>query len=62
MCDFCKCLELVSECNKRNLDKRFRSGYSVALVDETYQDDVYRGRVAHYGYDLNYCPECGKRI
>ena len=38
------------------------SEYTAALVHRSYQDDYPSGQVTQYGFELNFCPECGKEL
>jgi hypothetical protein len=51
------------------MDKKIRYKYSVALVTRLFVKGIrgYSGRSVDYrhlgcGYELNYCPECGKPL
>lgn len=62
-CDFCEFLDYLND-PRRDLAPGVYEKLSVALVSEhrNKEDDLFRGRSTHYGYTLNYCPECGRRI
>lgn len=55
-CQFCELLEW----KKSREDEELPSEYTVALVDESYYNGYPSGKITHYGYKLNFCPECGK--
>ena len=55
MCEFCERYEWSNEFWNK---EQKRETYSVALVE----DLIKGGRSTIYGFDLNFCPVCGKRI
>lgn len=71
MCNFCKNLKFTKKMNrpKCEMDRKIRYKYSVALVTRLFVKGIrgYSGRNVDYrnlgcGYELNYCPECGKPL
>ena len=54
-CIFCDFLEYVKEINK---DKKIKSKFKVVLREEIKN----KGNLGWGVYDINYCPECGKKI
>lgn len=71
-CRFCESLQLhkrlVRE-NAKEFGTKARHVYTVALVDRRFCPGVkgVSGRTTDYrywgcGYQLNYCPECGRKL
>lgn len=64
MCKFCDDFEFtVSLCAKSELPYTF----SAAYLDHVIIGGRIKGRTVHYmedgvGFQLNYCPECGKKL
>ena len=54
-CLFCDFLEYVKEINKA---KKIKSKFKVVLRE----DMKNKGNISWAAYELNYCPECGKRV
>lgn len=69
-CPFCKQLACVKDVheyyrnhsNGRRRSEDYSNKYTVALVSESYYMDTYTGETKYCGYELNYCPTCGKPI
>ena len=70
-CPFCENLKKTKEdwayfqsASPRRCIQTARKEYKVALIEETYEEDVdYRtGLITHQFMDLNFCPVCGKKI
>lgn len=56
MCEFCDCLKLL-------IKDSGNTKYSIALVQEHYDNDNnFRGQAKYGGYELHFCPECGEII
>ena len=58
-CEFCSILELLSKCKQ---PEEIKTKYSAALVCEGYRDGRLCSRTTNYGQELNYCPECGRKL
>ena len=58
-CEFCSDLELLSKCIQ---PEEIKTKYSAALVCENYRDGRFCSRTTNYGQELNYCPECGRKL
>lgn len=68
-CDFCKDYEHFKELDRTASNPHTRHDYHVALIRRSWNERVGRshaGEMTHRpkgcGYDLKYCPECGRRI
>lgn len=59
-CPFCNLLQEVKEID--DFYKKTENVYKTALVNETYCNDEYAGKVTYYGFKLNFCPVCGKEL
>lgn len=66
-CECCSMIDLLEWCNSRNTDKEFEHKLTVAIVDLIQKKRRKKplGKSVHYrkkgiGFDLNFCPECGK--
>lgn len=75
MCDFCDDLNLRKQCAKednrgQNEDNRLKYAYNVALVQHMWTKSRGKRNACRsvdfrnkgIGYQLNYCPECGKKL
>lgn len=63
-CPFCEKLAKLkddAEYYRRPGDTSVNT-YSVALVQNTFYGDIPTGKLTNYGYDLNFCPVCGKKM
>ena len=63
-CDFCKSLKRCKEDTeyyRRETDKS-TTEYTAALVSRNYLDGYPIGQFTHYGFQLNFCPVCGKKM
>lgn len=68
MCEFCRSLYVYKQADEISRGV-LRREYSVALIKTSYEKghkkDARRFvdyRRAKLGYELNYCPECGRKI
>ena len=70
-CPFCENLKKTKEewtyfkeTSPRRSIQEARKEYKVALIEETYEENVdYRtGLVTHQFMSLNFCPVCGRKI
>lgn len=61
-CEFCEMLEDIKSTHNYNRKEGILHKYTVALVSETYCGEDYRGRTTYGGMELNYCPECGRKL
>lgn len=68
-CPFCDWLAKIIDYEKyyrehspRRNQEAYECRYTVALVSESYYEGNYTGQSSYYGYELNFCPVCGKPI
>ena len=69
VCPFCDQLAKIIDDEKwyrenrpRRNQEEYECKYTVALVSENYYEGNYTGKVSYPGYDLKFCPMCGKTI
>ena len=71
MCKFCEAMEInwKADAILQRDEPAFEYRYSVAIVRRVFKKEVNgcRGSSTDYrsrgcGYDLNYCPECGRKL
>ena len=74
-CDFCDNYLMNKKFDKKyglsDSGEKMKHDYTVALVIHSWYSSIRKkkdaGRVVHYrhngfGYKLNYCPECGRKL
>lgn len=68
-CKFCRDLKIIQDNRYMGTVEGFTiyHKYKAAMVDETYREfpngsSNRAGVSTHYGYKLNYCPECGRKF
>ena len=63
MCEFCEEFKKEKDNDDDIKEKRdCKIEYEIALVKRMYCDNGGKSRSTIFGYALNYCPECGKRM
>lgn len=74
-CDFCDNYLIIKNINKKHNSsisgEKMKHDYTVALVEHFWYSSITKkkdaGRSVYYrhngfGYKLNYCPECGRKL
>lgn len=68
-CPFCDWLAKIIDDEKwyrenhpRRNQEAYEHKYTVALVSENYYEGTYTGEASYHGYELNFCPVCGKVV
>ena len=61
-CKSCEMLESIRQVDNRYREEGFSKKYKAKLVEEKYRGEDLIGRISHCSVDLNYCPECGKKL
>lgn len=65
-CKFCEFLSQLIDLKEYYQSRRPTPGYvdvyTVALVDKSYYNGECTGSASYGGYELNFCPTCGKPI
>lgn len=63
-CPFCEAFGMSKRLDEQTeiVDNDFSHKYTAALVSETYYKGNLRGQSKHCGYELRYCPSCGKSL
>lgn len=68
-CECCRMIDLLEWCNSKSDDKEFYHKFSVAFVNTIHKRNrkTVLGSSTHYrnkgmGFDLNFCPTCGKKL
>lgn len=57
----CKCCEEINQLHSlTRTDMDYE--YTVRISRDSYKNKLYRGTVLSERHDLNYCPECGKKL
>lgn len=59
-CKFCEIFEDIERTH--NQMEGFSKKYTCALISETYRGKDYKGRTTYGSMELNYCPECGRKL
>ncbi len=64
-CPFCRELKNFKELAVCRNDK-YRNGWETAIVQKSYykssEGEICTGKATYYGYELNFCPTCGKSL
>lgn len=62
-CPFCNELKQTKEyAEYYRQDERYTEEYTAAFVAEKYFEGEFSGNAKHCGYELNFCPTCGKAL
>lgn len=62
-CPFCYELKRTKENDAYyRQDERYTEKYTAAFVAEKYFEGEPSGNTKHCGYELNFCPACGKAL
>lgn len=71
MCKFCETMQVHKNIDQMEANKDFKSEYTVAIVKRTWIPKLQSKRTASRsvgfkqngkGFDLNFCPECGRKL
>ena len=62
MCNFCKLLSQVKDSQDYYKKADYTTTYVAALQTNTFYQDEITSCCTYGNYQLNYCPECGKKI
>ena len=62
MCKFCKQLEQVKDTDRYYSKPNCKTEYKSAFLTYNYYKEYPTGTCTYGGYELNFCPECGKKI
>ena len=62
MCKFCALMKQVKDTHDYYKKPNYTFEINVALVSNNYYKNDYTGSCTHHNQELNFCPECGKKI
>ena len=63
MCEFCYEFNIVKDLNKgRPNANNYEIKYYSCFIEYLYYNKIYSGRTTHHKHELNFCPECGRKL
>lgn len=63
ICSFCEELKLSRYiASHRRSKQKYAEKYTASFEMEEYCNGECTGSIKHCGYELNFCPECGKAL
>lgn len=59
-CEFCNLLKISKEIAENRPTRTYK--YSVKLIEESFKGNHHAGTETSRGFEINYCPVCGKGL